>query len=55
MPVRKLKFEIQLYFNPNNGFMRRKNSNTPPRSQERPPSFFGGHGRDGVLSGELES
>ena len=32
--------------------MKKKKSEIPPKSQERPPSFLGGHGGDGALPGK---
>jgi hypothetical protein len=49
-----LKLDIKFQFSLNKKILEEKNSFLPPRSQECPLSFLGGHGGVGALPDELD-
>jgi hypothetical protein len=49
-----LKLDIKFNFSLNKKILEEKNSFLPPRSQECPLSFLGGHGGVGALPDELD-
>jgi hypothetical protein len=49
-----LKLDIKFHFSITKKLLEEKNPFCPPRSQEHPLSFLGGHGGDGALPDKLE-